>query len=210
MSARENQRHMPSPDTTTQAPAHLSAMSSSDDTDCSDLVQTALSGDKVRVLTESLLPYFTLESLPVGIGWSKVECLYDESKALAAVREAYMDEFVRSEKITDTVQAIITRPGKTCYLARKVQLLVFQKGQSIFDRLVGKDDCIVLIPVAISGSPMAIVQEPKGTEESKGGRKTTLTFKTNSELMISGRCSIVIPDQTKVVCVMLCIGMDKG
>jgi len=114
------------------------------------------------------------------------------------------------------VQAIITRPGKTFYLARKVQLLLFQKGQSIFDRLVGNDDCIVLIPVAISGSPMAIVQEPKGTavshgaEEPKDGRRTTLTFKTHSELMISGRCSILIPDQTKVVCVMLCIGMDKG
>ena len=114
------------------------------------------------------------------------------------------------------MQAIITRPGKTFYLARKVQLLLFQKGQSIFDRLVGKDDCIVLIPVAISGSPMAIVQEPKGTavshgaEEPKDGRRTTFTFKTNSELMISGRCSILIPDQTKVVCVMLCIGMDKG
>lgn len=63
---------------------------------------------------------------------------------------------------------------------------------------------------------MAIVQETKGTdvsngvEEPKGGRRTTLTFKTNSELMISRRCSILIPDQTKVVCVMLCIGMDNG
>lgn len=97
-----------------------------------------------------------------------------------------------------------------------MQLLVFQDGQSKFDRLVGKDDCIVLIPVAISGSPVATVQEPKGTqgstgiEEPKGGRRTILTFKTNSELMISGSCSILIPDRTKVVCVMLCIGKDKG
>lgn len=74
-------------------------MSSNDNTDYSDLVQTALSGDKVQGLIESLLPYFSLESIPAGPVWSKVKCLHDESKALSAVREAFMDEFVRSEKV---------------------------------------------------------------------------------------------------------------
>lgn len=32
-------------------------------------------------------------------------------------------------------------------------LLFFQKGESIFDKMVGKDDYIVLIPVAVSGGP---------------------------------------------------------
>ena len=78
-------------------------MSSNDDTGYLDLVQTTLAGDRVQGLTESLLPYFTLESLPVGTGWSKVECLYDESKVLAAVREAYMDEFVQFEKVVASI-----------------------------------------------------------------------------------------------------------
>jgi hypothetical protein len=81
---------------------------------------------------------------------------------------------------------------------------VLQDGRSNFDKEVGKDDCIVLIPVAISGSPIATVEDPKGE------RKTTLTFMINFEFMIAGRCSILIADQTKIVCVMLCIGKEIG
>ena len=53
--------------------------------------------------------------------------------------------------VTDIVNAIITPPPKkTYYLAREVQLRVFQDGWSDIAKLVSKDDCIVLIPVAIS------------------------------------------------------------
>jgi len=182
-------------------------MGSSDGTDYPDLVQVVQSGDKVQELVNLLITYFHIESIPARRGWSKVTCLYDESKLLSEIKEAFRDEFIQSKKITDIAQAIITQTGKEFYLARKVQLLVFQDGWSNLDKLVGKNDCIVLIPVAISGSPVPTVQEQKG---SKGERQTTLTFSTNSEVMISGRCSMWIPDETKVVCVVLCIGKDKG
>jgi len=70
-------------------------MNINDDIDYLNPVQTTISGDNDQGLTESLLPYFNLKSLPVGMGWSKIGCLY-ESKVLAAVREAYMDELVQS------------------------------------------------------------------------------------------------------------------
>lgn len=72
------------------------------------------------------------------------------------------------------------------------------------EELVGKDDCIVLIPVAIIGSAEATVEE-RETE-----RRATLTFTTNSELVITGRCSMWIPPDSKVVCVVLCVAKDKG
>jgi hypothetical protein len=61
----------------------------------------------------------------------------------------------------------------------------------------------VLITVAISGSPVATVQEPKGPHGEQ--RTTTLTFKADSVHMIAGRCSILVPDKTRIICVMLCI-----
>lgn len=62
---------------------------------------------------------------------------------------------------------------------------------------------MVFIPVAVIGSPRVIVTEPA---DSQGKQRTTiLTFEVNSVLLIAGRCSISIPDGTKLPCVMLCI-----
>ena len=70
--------------------------------------------------------------------------------------------------------------------------------------LVGKgEDCIVLIPIVIAGSPEATLNEPVT------GWQTIFIFETGSELVIVGRYSIWIQPRSKVVCVVLCIGRDK-
>ena len=65
------------------------------------------------------------------------------------------------------------------------------------------DNCTVLIPVAMSGTVEALI------EEQTSRRQTTLTFTPNSEVMITGKSSIRIPGDSKVVCIMLGIGIRK-
>jgi hypothetical protein len=79
---------------------------------------------------------------------------------------------------------------------------VLGEGWSDFDKEVGKDDCIVLIPVIISGSPVATISDPNDQ------RQATFRFRKDFEIMIAGRCSIRIAEQTKLLCVMLCIGKE--
>ncbi len=102
------------------------------------------------------------------------------------------------------VKAIISRPARSYFLSRTVELVVFQHGWSNLGDLVGKDDCIVLIPIAIMGSDEVTI------EEWKTARQTTFKFTNASELIMTGRCSMWIPAENKVVCVVLCVGRDKG
>lgn len=74
-------------------------MTSSSSTDYSDLVQTAKSGHKVRSLVEDFPRYFRVENITEGEGYSKVDCLYDESSVLEEIREEFKKEFVRSKKV---------------------------------------------------------------------------------------------------------------
>jgi hypothetical protein len=85
-------------------------------------------------------------------------------------------------------------------LSKGVRLLVFQAGWSSFYDLVDKDDCIVLIPVVISGSAKGYLYDYT-TQQQK-----TITLETKSELLIAGRCAIWVGPQSKVVCVVMCIG----
>jgi hypothetical protein len=101
------------------------------------------------------------------------------------------------------VKAILPRLEKY-YLSFVVRLLVFQSGWSNLGELVGKDACIILIPAIVVGSDAAVLEE-QGT-----GRRTTFSFQADSELVISGRCSIKMQPANKVVCVVLSIGKDKG
>jgi hypothetical protein len=98
---------------------------------------------------------------------------------------------------------MLNQSPNTLHLARKVQLLAFQNGSSDLRALVGKDDCIVLIPVAISGPAEVTVHE------TKGERQAALACTTNAELIITGRCSLWVPPESKVVCVVLCIAKDN-
>jgi len=179
-------------------------MTSSGDTDYSDLVQTTQSGPKVQYTIENLMNYFDVEAIAAKEGYSKVECSYDVSKALDEVRDEFKKEFIRSKKIVNIVKMIIGRPGKTLDLSGGVSLLVFQSGWSNLEEIVGKDNCIILIPVVIAGSDEGTLQE------QTTDRRTTFKFETNSELMVTARCSIWIPQGSKVVCVVLCAGKDKG
>jgi hypothetical protein len=96
------------------------------------------------------------------------------------------------------------RPGTKYYLSRAVPLLVFQGGWSRFDKFVEKDDCIVLIPAATNGLVQATVHDPKTKQE------TTITFQTGVEYIITGRCSIWLPEGSKVACAVLAIKREKG
>lgn len=85
-----------------------------------------------------------------------------------------------------------------------MQLLVIQSGDAKFvDELVDTRDCIVLIPRVISGSSKVTVKEPQGPLSKQ--KMMTVTFEVDSIYMIAGGCSISVPDETKLVCVMLCI-----
>ena len=109
------------------------------------------------------------------------------------------------QQVADIVKSIVPPPEKKYYLSLGVRLLVFQTGSwSNLMELVGKgDDCIVLIPVVIAGSPEATLHDPET------GRQTKFGFEVGSELIIAGRCSIWVGLQSKIVCVVLCIGRDK-
>jgi hypothetical protein len=95
------------------------------------------------------------------------------------------------------------RPGTKYYLSRAVPLLEFPPGWSNLDTLVAKDDCIVLIPVVISDLVVATIQDAKENRE-------TFTFQKNFECIISGKCSIWLPQESKVTCVALGIKREIG
>ena len=102
-------------------------------------------------------------------------------------------------------KAIIPEPKEEFTISRTTQLLTIQSGELNFvnEDLVEMKDCIVLIPHAVSGSAKVTVKEPQGSHGKQ--RTTTIIFKVDSIYMISGRCSISVPDDTKLVCVMLCM-----
>ena len=70
------------------------------------------------------------------------------------------------------------------------------------NKLAYDDACLILIPVVIAGSSEVTLSEPQT------GRQTTISLDTSSSLMIAGRCSLWLAPQSKVVCVVLCIGRD--
>lgn len=62
-------------------------MTSSSSTDYPDLVQAAKAGEKVQRLVRDLPRYFRVEDIVAATGYSKVQCVQDESQVLAEVRE---------------------------------------------------------------------------------------------------------------------------
>lgn len=98
-------------------------------------------------------------------------------------------------------RAIIPQPDEAFFIAHDAFLLVLHGGEPQFDELMDKRDCIVFIPAAISGSPVVVITDP-----GQGIRRTTtITFEVNFVYLIAARCLISIPDETELVCVMLCI-----
>lgn len=75
------------------------AMTSSGSPDYSDLVQATKAGDKVQRLVQDLPLYFRVEDIAVAKGYSKVQCVQDESQLLAEVREEFKKELGRSKKV---------------------------------------------------------------------------------------------------------------
>jgi hypothetical protein len=74
-------------------------MASSSGTDCPDLVQAAKAGDKVQRLVGDLSRYFRVEDIIVATGYSKVQCVENESQVVAEVREEFKQELSRSKKV---------------------------------------------------------------------------------------------------------------
>ncbi len=67
--------------------------------DCSDLVQSVQSDQKVQQVVEHLTEYFSLDSIPEKDGYSEVKCLYNVSGALEKVREEFKQEYVAKKVI---------------------------------------------------------------------------------------------------------------
>jgi len=176
------------------------AMTSSGDVDCSDLVQATKSGHRVQHLINDLPRYFDVEAIAPGPCYSKVECVDDVSKVLDKIKDEFKKELlVKTKKIARIVKAIVPSPKNKYYISPGVRLLVFQDGLSTLEKLVNENDCIVLIPVVILGSAVGTVQE------QETGRQVTITFEVESELVISGRCSIYVQPESKAVCVVLSV-----
>ncbi|KAF7878957.1 hypothetical protein EAF04_000160 [Stromatinia cepivora] len=101
-----------------------------------------------------------------------MEYEYDDSKILDKIREEFKKQFNRSQEITDIVDILVSSPKpskKQYFLARTVQLVVFQSGWSYLG-----NDCIVLIPAVMSGTIEATL------EERTSHRQTTFTFAQSS------------------------------
>ncbi|KAJ8068743.1 hypothetical protein OCU04_002440 [Sclerotinia nivalis] len=175
-------------------------MSSSPAVDYS-VARSVQAGDKVQHHVERLMQYVNIESIPTmeTTNWTDVKLADGGPQILAEVREAFKREFNGSLKITDIVDALINPPLKPYFLSRAVQFVVFQSGWSNLG-----NNCIVLIPVALTGTMNAVI------DENTSRRRTTLTFMPNTEVLISGGCSMCIPEKSKVVCVMLGVRVGDG
>jgi len=77
-------------------------MTSSSDTDFSDLIQVVRSSRKVRHLVEDLTSYYNIESIEEEDGYSKVECSDNESEVLKKVREEFKKDWNRDKKVVVT------------------------------------------------------------------------------------------------------------
>lgn len=64
-------------------------------------MQSAKSGHKVQQLVADLPRYFSVETVANRASYSKVDCIYDESKILEEIREEYKKEFVRSKRVIE-------------------------------------------------------------------------------------------------------------
>ncbi|CAD6452365.1 f77eaddb-ac7d-443e-be13-e5aad7689fce [Sclerotinia trifoliorum] len=159
--------------------------------DASDLVQAVQSGSKVQELVDRIKHNFNLDSIAEDKGCSRVEGV---------------DEFSQSKKIANIVALIVGRPRKTLHSSRGVALLVFQNRTSNLEKIVGKENCGIFIPVDIAGSGEATLEE---TVLKETNRRTIFKFQTGSELLIIRRCSIWLPAQSTVLCVVRCARKDK-
>lgn len=184
-----------------------------------DVVHTLHPGPELKAAVENLTPYFAIESIAEKEGYSKVECLDDISASLEKVKEEFKKEFVPKVckifsgktsanqsvhwQVLDLVRKSFFRDGTKFYLSRAVHLLVFQSGWSSLEKLVAEDDCMILIPVAISGLGASTIRD-RTTQ-----REMAVTFEVMNELAIAGRCSIWLPQQSKIVCVVLCVAAKE-
>ena len=183
-----------------------------------DLAQTMLSGKDVRHAMKELSQHFSFEVPVEGSGWSKVNAEPAGLEALLKVRTSFFKaEFTPSGEVALTpfinicanlrqfsriAKAIIPEPEEGFILAKKEHFLEIRCGETQFpDTMVDKRDGIVLITASVSGSPEVTIKEP---EDSHGiQRTTTLTFATDSIHMVAARCTISVPKDTVITCVML-------
>jgi len=163
-------------------------MTSSSSTNYADLVRTTQAGQKVQE---------AVANLASCIQNAKSE---GNEQAMNTVREEFKEEFRETVGI---VRTMFQRPGTKYYLSRATPLLVLQGGWSNLNNLVTNDDCLVLIPFPLSNPVGATI-------EVTNGKRETFTFQTNSEYIIAGKCSIWLPEGSKVTCVALGIKREKG
>lgn len=180
-------------------------MESTGDVNCLDLAQTMPSGSRVRHAMIDVRLHFNFDDTAIGKGWLQIEGSPEGYQALHKVRKAFWADFDESEELNRVAKVIIPQPKTRFFISRTVQLLVIRSGESNFsdDEVVRTGYCIVLVAAAIYGSPKVTVRDPQGLNGKQ--RETTITFEADSIHMIAGRCTISIPDETILFCVMLCI-----
>lgn len=102
----------------------------------------------------------------------------------------------------DIIRSVLHPPQPIYYLSDLVKPIVFKRGISNLAELVG-NGCIVIMPFVVIGSGEAMLRESTG-------RVKKITFQTQTEVMISGTCKMLIGPGTQVGCAVLCVARSKG
>ena len=97
------------------------------------------------------------------------------------------------------------RPKRVRYFISPAQLVKFGEGTLDLASVAWEPEvCIILIPVAVTGTGEAAVDDPK----TKGTKAIQLP--TDKEVLVNGRCKIRLAKGDPMACAALCIGRDKG
>lgn len=80
---------------------------------------------------------------------------------------------------------------------------MFHSGEYNMGQIAPGEDCIGLVPIIVRGSFGAIVRYTSASGEEQ--RQISITLGIDSVLIMSGRCSVILPDQASIVCAIFCV-----
>ena len=196
----------------------------SDNADCLDLVQTLRPGKKlqlaVKALKDSIESEMELKNSTATP--PTIPKAMPTATAGSTVWQEFKDEFGNDDKVLlftvyihsanwsvqlfNILSTILPMPETPFALSNRIQLKDYS-GELELRQLAGEDGCAGLIFVIITGPPYAIVREPNASEREQ--RSAKITLGTDRVYMISGRCSIIFPEQTKVFCAAFCVWRES-
>lgn len=71
-------------------------------------------------------------------------------------------------------------------------------GEFDIRQLMGEEDCVGLVPISVNGSCEATIRHISAPD--KESRSVSITLEMDRVYMMSGKCSVILPDQTSFKC----------